>query len=128
MGTRYAEKIKRKGAEDHPHACGDKIFQLFYPKVCQGSSPRVWGQELLTFANGNLCRIIPTRVGTSFSINFMCFKIEDHPHACGDKRLLFGGNKHRRGSSPRVWGQEALVRWQQTQARIIPTRVGTSCY
>ena len=31
--------------KDHPHACGDKPFLSSNERICQGSSPRVWGQE-----------------------------------------------------------------------------------
>ena len=52
-------------AEDHPHACGDKLTV----------------PVLLTV----LLRIIPMRVGTSFHGLFFFGSGKDHPHACGDK-------------------------------------------
>ena len=58
-------------AEDHPHACGDKLCILNRSHFGEGSSPRVWGQEQEqlqdTFSEG----IIPTRVGTSYFL--YCF-------------------------------------------------------
>ena len=65
MGTRYAEKIKRKGAEDHPHACGDKLILYWTGSISVGSSPRVWGQALKSRGIDIEHGIIPTRVGTS---------------------------------------------------------------
>ena len=50
---------------DHPHACGDKLFDG-YIFCCQtGSSPRVWGQAHLRQVMLTSTGIIPTRVGTS---------------------------------------------------------------
>ena len=52
---------------------------------------------------------------------------EDHPHACGDKRLFYFFHNTNLGSSPRVWGQGINFRNILGKHRIIPTRVGTSC-
>ena len=70
---------------DHPHACGDKVFALILRVSIIGSSPRVWGQEMLNFFILLIAGIIPTRVGTS---DFEIIENRyggDHPHACGDK-------------------------------------------
>ena len=71
-------------------------------------------------------RIIPTRVGTSLHAIVIHKVIEDHPHACGDKRSASSLSTLVRGSSPRVWGQEEKAESSIKSARIIPTRVGTS--
>ena len=90
-----------------------------------GSSPRVWGQAVNFGFNAPELRIIPTRMGTSYDWFSMTSKIEDHPHAYGDK-----GHRRRSkiaivGSSPRVWGQ-AIPGWLTNhKPRIIPTRMGT---
>ena len=51
---------------------------------------------------------------------------EDHPHACGDKLPNNLVLYRAKGSSPRVWGQDALGCLVKQRSRIIPTRVGTS--
>ena len=51
---------------------------------------------------------------------------EDHPHACGDKRVVSHLVNCRKGSSPRVWGQVRDKPMTVGAMRIIPTRVGTS--
>ena len=51
--------------------------------------------------------------------------LEDHPHACGDKRHLLGRHSPGQGSSPCVWGQGRKARRKQKVLRIIPMRVGT---
>ena len=72
---------------DHPHACGDKFPRAMPVLNGVGSSPCVWGQEGVAVLMQICDRIIPMRVGTSFTL-FCHFSLhKDHPHACGDKRL-----------------------------------------
>ena len=52
-------------AEDHPHACGDKVDRVSCDRQCEGSSPRVWGQADFVLSYTDVAGIIPTRVGTS---------------------------------------------------------------
>ena len=49
----------------------------------------------------------------------------DHPHAYGDKRTIYSGSHDKRGSSPRVWGQDELKNGEFAYMGIIPTRMGT---
>ena len=126
VGTRLYEKKTQGGAEDHPHACGDKHQPSFSKRASLGSSPRVWGQAVdgtdMSFAN----RIIPTRVGTSLISLLVTTNLWDHPHACGDKLMSLLSRGNITGSSPRVWGQASSVNIFPFALGIIPTRVGTS--
>ena len=70
-------------------------------------------------------RIIPTRVGTSYSIQLRAAVTEDHPHACGDNSRYFQQVILILGSSPRVWGQDCPRFFKGNCIPIIPTRVGT---
>mgnify|MGYP007122680470 CR=1 FL=1 len=110
---------------DHPHACGDKFFQFADATAGAGSSPRVWGQDFCSRCNCQLQRIIPTRVGTSGWMKMMFSVIQDHPHACGDKRQVLYPLRRVQGSSPRVWGQVHPASFLLYHRWIIPTRVGT---
>ncbi len=65
VGTSWNNISIVKFAEDHPHACGDKVRKALPHTEGDGSSPRVWGQDLLFSFTLRLVRIIPTRVGTS---------------------------------------------------------------
>ena len=126
VGTRSWESLIENKNVDHPHACGDKPCNtsLF---ICRtGSSPRVWGQASLTEFKVGLEGIIPTRVGTRTCTDWELLQEQDHPHACGDKQLLKIGVCVKRGSSPRVWGQDTGTQKNTSTDRIIPTRVGTS--
>ena len=107
VGTSCACDIFPLFSKDHPHACGDKFFDVLYQNLCRGSSPRVWGQEGRSVPYRIRKGIIPTRVGTRGCGSGAKGSFKDHPHACGDKfhNLKFDGSFL--GSSPRVWGQDS---------------------
>ena len=67
-------------------------------------------------------------MGTRFPQFTPPFLCEDHPHACGDKKLNEVIASTNGGSSPRVWGQVYEAQDNAINYRIIPTRVGTSIY
>ena len=75
--------------QDHPHACGDKATVLMTKQSPLGSSPRVWGQAVTVGAVAIPSGIIPTRVGTSDTYSSDTPQGRDHPHACGDKLVMF---------------------------------------
>ena len=85
----------------------------------------MWGQVTSKQLVIMRARIIPTRVGTSWSPSYADIVTKDHPHACGDKKDFVAECKDGRGSSPRVWGQEKRPKTLCNLPRIIPTRVGT---
>ena len=68
------------------------------------------------------------RVGTSNKFCDVLNKIKDHPHACGDKIYITLLRFFDIGSSPCVWGQDHRKLMICVCCRIIPMRVGTSCY
>ena len=105
VGTSENNKKDKYTSWDHPHACGDKRNIAAYSRSFRGSSPRVWGQAYACGKLCELCRIIPTRVGTSPAIQKFRLISEDHPHACGDKLCCRCLKLCIVGSSPRVWGQ-----------------------
>ena len=85
----------------------------------------MWGQAFIKMKLPLICRIIPTRVGTSEGREPKPSSKEDHPHACGDKSIDTPATFVVRGSSPRVWGQDPIIRRTMALTLIIPTRVGT---
>ncbi len=88
----------------------------------------MWGQGILTSRTMAQSRIIPTRVGTRFTLTISERTCGDHPHACGDKPLIKTSREFNLGSSPRVWGQDFLPSSNCNIFGIIPTRVGTRRY
>ena len=66
MGTRDLECKQAILKWDHPHAYGDKEVSDIADEMSDGSSPRVWGQELICPHCKSSDRIIPTRMGTRY--------------------------------------------------------------
>ena len=85
----------------------------------------MWGQVHRTCLENLLPRIIPTRVGTRFGFCSAFTRLQDHPHACGDKFHCLVSNPLMLGSSPRVWGQGCIACVYPVTVGIIPTRMGT---
>ena len=108
MGTSFYSCRKVPQERDHPHACGDKLAESIGVTGEEGSSPRVWGQEQKSYNNQISARIIPTRVGTSARSCRAYIRVQDHPHACGDKVKTQRTRLAVAGSSPRVWGQDII--------------------
>ena len=106
VGTSWNNISIVKFAEDHPHACGDKVDMWRTSLKIPSSSPRVWGQGQKSTSSHRRRRIIPTRVGTSSPFSERIIFVKDHPHACGDKPFLSSNERICQGLSPRVWGQE----------------------
>ena len=126
VGTSKSEHSDPKVIWDHPHACGDKQVDFLNDAFKEGSSPRVWGQDKWLKNRMSKLRIIPTRVGTSFTSEYLIKQLQDHPHACGDRTTKTLSASKTTGSSPRVWGQDSNYIGNNSNRRIIPTRVGTS--
>ena len=112
--------------KDHPHAYGDKLSAFILFANIVGSSPRVWGQVIDLTTSEVLDGIIPTRMGTRILPAIRFIRLQDHPHAYGDKWRLLRQAPTPPGSSPRVWGQANIPDVKQPEQRIIPTRMGTS--
>ena len=85
MGTRHPPCSLSWKPQDHPHAYGDKKEPALFAYPFQGSSPRVWGQDLAVPRIYEAGRIIPTRMGTSRVYPPCGGSQWDHPHAYGDK-------------------------------------------
>ena len=125
VGTSIMTCDYRVDDEDHPHACGDKVWSANTIFGIVGSSPRVWGQELVSLLTYSTSGIIPTRVGTRLNMAKRKTLAQHHPHACGDKVSVALPSVKAVGSSPRVWGQVLQPAEYSGSDGIIPTRVGT---
>jgi len=88
----------------HPHACGEHVWGGYYMWFLIGSSPRMWGTQLVANAEDGIERFIPTHVGNTsrrWSMRAWCAV---HPHACGEHFNTHGTRYYLGGSSPRMWG------------------------
>ena len=85
MGTRDLECKQAILKWDHPHAYGDKEEYDIADEMRDGSSPRVWGQEMICPHCKSSDRIIPTRMGSRAKSRAERKGSKDHPHAYVDK-------------------------------------------
>src|SRR5947207_525865 len=91
-----------------------------------GSSPRLWGAQLLCGCLVPHWRIIPTVVRNTCECQIMIGPGPDHPHLCGEHRLKMFWYMPIGGSSPRMWGTLNLSITTCRISRIIPTYVGNT--
>ena len=98
------------GLAVHPHACGEhvrlraKVFQLL------GSSPRLWGTQLVQTSGVGHIRFIPTPVGNTLLHLCLALLQAVHPHACGEHTARASVSEQLVGSSPRLWGTRLQCR------------------
>ena len=73
---------------EHPHACGEIRPSAIASTMPFGTSPRVWGNQLLQKKIDETPRNIPTRVGKSAMYPLRILRMSEHPHACGEIKEL----------------------------------------
>ena len=112
----------------HPHGCGEHRFNQNWRKRARGSSPRVWGTLPLQHSKAPEYRLIPTGVGNTSQARESSAEQRAHPHGCGEHfRLMLSMNANA-GSSPRVWGTQAMGYSQAPVVGLIPTGVGNTVH
>ena len=105
VGNTEVGKICLSRKTVHPHACGEHLHVEIVLCHQGGSSPRLWGTQLLEFAEAVICRFIPTPVGNTGS---------------------YPGGSIGPGSSPRLWGTHRVPQGYRGELRFIPTPVGNT--
>ncbi len=92
-----------------PHACGEKAPSGTIIKNAYGSTPRMWGKEILFYFIDCHYRFNPTHVGKREWRRFnQCF-ISVQPHACGEKVGVWDRTEKGLGSTPRMWGKDCNI-------------------
>ena len=98
----------------HPHACGELKTITIRGSNRDGSSPRMWGTQIIGDSTLQNMRFIPTHVGNSFLLVMPMAGQPVHPHACGELSDCIPGNGDSVGSSPRMWGTLFLELYEIT--------------
>ena len=114
----------RSGLAVHPHACGERRLPKQPRQDANGSSPRMWGTVPLERHPGPRARFIPTHVGNGWIAGPGGIRRPVHPHACGERAICTGSIHPQAGSSPRMWGTDAIAQRYAIAQRFIPTHVG----
>ena len=110
----------------HPHVCGERIHLFISAHKKTGSSPRVWGTQLILKTGDYGRRFIPTCVGNAFPRSPGLYILTVHPHVCGERPVIHATTNQNLGSSPRVWGTLRQDKPDTAQCRFIPTCVGNA--
>ena len=113
-------------SEDHPHLCGEHFSAISLVSPILGSPPPVWGTHQKALNCQAFSRITPTCVGNTAPKNQLNSFGQDHPHLCGEHRILTLRPLTLTGSPPPVWGTRELYRPIIKADRITPTCVGNT--
>ena len=116
----------RYNTEDHPRACGEKLFGLWSMAIILGSPPRMRGKEAKSNVCGSQTGITPAHAGKSFDPCKYFRDAKDHPRACGEKPHSLNFPSKPIGSPPRMRGKVAAVATMVSAGRITPAHAGKS--
>ena len=84
----------------------------------------MWGTVFAEKTDSRHWRFIPTHVGNGLSPILPYKRNAVHPHACGERLLVFIRALLYLGSSPRMWGTAMVNNVSDASCRFIPTHVG----
>ena len=110
----------------HPHVCGEHTLGPSSRAYHGGSSPRVWGTQVMELASVSRAWFIPTCVGNTTHSVWTTRVKPVHPHVCGEHEREHLGRGGLSGSSPRVWGTLHDSNSDCVGQRFIPTCVGNT--
>ena len=122
--SRTSPGNKTLGTILHPHAGGENKTAYRGARWRIGPSPRGWGKQNNSTRAPVNARTIPTRVGKTMRRWSSRGNSADHPHAGGENRRNIRRRMTKHGPSPRGWGKQGLVSFDESEDRTIPTRVG----
>ena len=117
-------RARRRKASAHPRACGENWMHDSIEDAKSGSSPRVRGKQVRTFAPTRTARLIPARAGKTGALDGLARQHGAHPRACGENWEPTGTAPAADGSSPRVRGKPRLGSGGATHDGLIPARAG----
>ena len=110
----------------HPHVCGERAEKSKAAKAYRGSSPRMWGTQLIELSKRPGYWFIPTYVGNAITFFTVVLTSPVHPHVCGERSEVSVPTYEANGSSPRMWGTPLSVLLSSLFMRFIPTYVGNA--
>ena len=123
-GKRMVDPTIRRGARDHPRACGEKLPAMHQKAGIWGSPPRVRGKVVRSGVRCVGIGITPARAGKRRSTIRAARQSRDHPRACGEKTMRIFSLSRITGSPPRVRGKAASGGTITIPVRITPARAG----
>ena len=119
-------RSSRVASSVHPRASGEQDATAGLDTPAGGSSPRKRGTvDYLSHPDGYR-RFIPAQAGNRARPCRRSGHETVHPRASGEQTAGQGSRSHRRGSSPRKRGTDALALEQVRRERFIPAQAGNS--
>ena len=90
---------------DHPRACGENMFRVFFDFLQTGSPPRMRGKLPLQRLYRQTTGITPAHAGKTVILYLGAIQCQDHPRACGENEVCPCEVDVSEGSPPRMRGK-----------------------
>jgi len=126
VGKSNWRKTTQGSKGGHPHVCGEEYVNKTITGDYQGTPPRVWGRGVFCHFCFDCLGDTPTCVGKRFLCLEHNFRVERHPHVCGEEVGIPCFLRSSEGTPPRVWGRVQPVKRPVSDSRDTPTCVGKS--
>ena len=111
---------------DHPRVCGEHQGFLDLLNEGRGSSPRMRGTPVASFATIAVTGIIHAYAGNTSQCAALRAVLRDHPRVCGEHIVWVCHASSYLGSSPRMRGTHRLKRRRIVIIGIIPAYAGNT--
>ena len=108
----------------YPRVCGGTSERSAITPLTAGLSPRVRGNLLVVYAQGNSGGSIPACAGEPTTTNEFCRKYTVYPRVCGGTTVISFHVFFSWGLSPRVRGNRRVRGRRQVRLRSIPACAG----
>ena len=125
-GKRECRSVRSGRSRDHPRACGEKQELPSTGPCGPGSPPRMRGKAKDALFLSVLWGITPAHAGKSLQKFAVCRVSQDHPRACGEKKLPSASAMGPQGSPPRMRGKGCVFHLSPPLFRITPAHAGKS--
>ena len=125
-GKSAGDQSGRRGNQDHPRLCGEKLFPIPQPRSGAGSPPPMRGKDMQDTISETSKGITPAYAGKSFTTQLESTKDEDHPRLCGEKIKTFLQSRGAWGSPPPMRGKVGRLDSVLTGFGITPAYAGKS--
>ena len=126
VGSTYSSVLIGFRASNHSHVCGINSRKRSRGIRQSESFPRMWDQQHKSRLHHLSVRIIPTYVGSTPRVPKKIASKPNHSHVCGINHLQVWKLSLLLESFPRMWDQPTAITTIATDARIIPTYVGST--
>ena len=119
-------KIDWRSKRNHPHTCGEYLYNLSKTHQHLESPPHMWGILVEQKAINEIEGITPTHVGNTTPAVSGGGLFGNHPHTCGEYTPVNSVLTSPLESPPHMWGIPGYSPKAYGELRITPTHVGNT--